>query len=354
MNRHGQLYGQITAFENLLLASRRAQRGKRFREDVLGFNCNLEENLLRLQEALIEERWIPGTYKTFVIYEPKRRLISAAPYADRVVHHAVCNVVGPLFERQMIPSSYANREGLGVHKALDHCRHCVQRVGYAYCLRADVEKYFPSVDHELLKGLFRRTLKCVPTLRLLDLIVDHSNLQEPVDAFFPGDELLTPGFRRVGIPIGNLTSQLWANVYLNTVDQHMAQTYGGKRYMRYVDDFALFAHDRETLDEARQHLSTLLTGLRLRLHPRKTSVLPVKEGVNFLGFRFYPERVRVRQENLRRARRRLRGLAVDFAHGAVGVTEVRNAVQSWNAHVGYGDTWRVREQVLDALVFTRA
>jgi len=321
---------------------------------VLAFNHALESNLIELHEALRAGHWRPGGYKTFVIYEPKRRLISAAPYADRVVHHAMCNVIGPLFERRMIPSTYANRKGLGVHKALDHFRRCAQRTRYRYCLRADVQKYFPSMDHALLKACIRRTIKCPETLQVLDWIIDGSNAQEPVDAFFPGDELLTPGLRRVGLPIGNLTSQLWANVYLDGVDHAMTAAYGGRRYVRYVDDIALFGNDPDELIEARGYLEQLLAAQRLKLHPRKTAILPVRGGINFLGFRFFPEKVRVRQDNLRRARRRLRGLMQDYARDRVGAGEVSNSVRSWIAHARYADSYRIRKNVLDAVVFARA
>ena len=351
MKRYGDLFPRIWAFENLFDAARRAQRAKRFKDEVLAFNFRLEANLIALQSVLISRAYEPGPYKTFVIYEPKRRLISAAPYRDRVVHHALCNVIEPLFDATFIDSCYANRRGKGTHKALDHFVACARR--HRYCLRADVEKYFPSVDHAILKAKVRRKIKCPDTLWLVDTILDNSNPQEPVWQYFEGDDLLTSEERRDGLPIGNLTSQLYANVYLNEVDHAMVARFGGGRYLRYVDDFAFFSDDTEELEQAREQLNKGLARDRLCLHPVKTEITQTRHGLNFLGFRVFPDRVRLRQENLRRARRRMRGLQRDYRSGRIAWPDVKNSLQSWNAHASYGDTWQLREQVFGSLVFTR-
>jgi len=352
MKRIGNLYPQICSFENVLLAAKKAQRCKRYRDDVLAFNHELEVDLARIQEELAAKTYAFGPYKTFVIYEPKRRLISAAPYRDRVVHHALCNVIEPIFDACFIDSCYANRHGKGTHKALDHFRGLARR--YHYCLHADIEKYFPSMDHAVLKEKIRRKIKCRDTLGLIDVIIDHSNEQEPVGQYFEGDELLTPCLRRHGLPIGNLTSQLWANVYLDGLDHAMTAVFGGRRYLRYVDDIAVFSDSLEELEEARARLAGLLAPLRLRLHPVKTAISEVRHGVNFLGFRFFPDRIRLRQENLRRARTRMNAMRAAYRRGSVTWKDVRNSLESWNAHVAYGDTWRLREHVFNALTFARA
>lgn len=351
MKRFGNLYGSITDFTNLLRAARRAQRGKRYRDDVLGYNYELERNLHELRTALLDKTYHPGEYKTFVIFEPKRRYISAAPYRDRVVHHALCLVTEPIFDKTFIDSSYANRFGKGTHRALDHFVGQARR--YRYCLRADIEKYFPSIDHAILKEAISRKIKCGQTLWLMDLILDNSNEQEPTGIYLSGDDLLAPCERRHGLPIGNLTSQLWANVYLNGIDHLMAQDYGGRRYVRYVDDIALFSDSFQELVEARETLGRCLEAIRLRLHPVKTQIIATARGVNFLGFRVLPDRIRLRQENLRRARRRMRGLQSEYREGRATWEDVRNSLQSWNAHAAYGDTWRLRQEVFGSLTFVR-
>jgi retron-type reverse transcriptase len=257
MKRYGNLWPQITDFTNLIEAARKAQRGKRFQENVLAFNYNIETNLLELQEELIAKAYRPGPYKTFQIVEPKKRMISAAPYRDRVVHHALCNVIAPIFERTFTPDSYANRKGYGTHRALR------KFVKYArtsrYVLQCDIRKYFPSIDHEILKTIIRRKIKCRETLWLIETIIDASNEQEPVHHFFPGDDLFTPYERRRGLPIGNLTSQFFANVYLNGFDHFVREELKARRYIRYVDDFvrheARIEHDASASTASRRAVS---------------------------------------------------------------------------------------------------
>ena len=183
MKRYGNLFKEVVAFENLLAATRQAQRGKRYSEPALRFNANLDRELLRLRDELTAKTYCPGAYRTFEIVEPKRRLISAAPYRDRVVHHALCHVIAPIFERTFIRDSYANRVGFGTHRALRRFTGFLR--SSRYVLQCDVKKYFPSIDHAILKDLIRRKIKCADTLWLIDAIIDGSNPQEPVVTYFP-------------------------------------------------------------------------------------------------------------------------------------------------------------------------
>jgi retron-type reverse transcriptase len=235
MKRYGYLWSQIIKFDNLLAAARQAQKGKRFRENVLRFNYNLETELIQLHQELVTKTYRPGQYKTFQVKEPKPRLISAAPYRDRVVHHALCNVIMPIFERSLIHDTYANREGYGSHRALKRFTEFTR--SSRYILQCDVRKYFPSIDHEILKNILRCKIKCPSTLWLIETIIDGSNEQETVIQYFPGDDLLTPAQRRRGLPIGNLTSQFFANVYLSSFDHFVKEQLKAKKYLRYVDDF---------------------------------------------------------------------------------------------------------------------
>jgi retron-type reverse transcriptase len=263
MKRHGNLYPQITEFENLLAAAKQAQRQKRYRDPVLTFNHHLERELLQLQRELQAKTYQPGSYKTFEIYEPKRRMISAAPYRDRVVHHALCNIIVPIFDRTFITTTYANRKGYGSHRALQ------QFIRYArnscYVLQCDICKYFPSIDIAILKQIVRRKLKCQDTLWLIDTILDNrSGGETPID-YFPGDTLLTPLERPKGLPIGNLTSQFFANVYLSGFDRYVKETLGVSQYLRYVDDFSLFSSDLDFLHHCREEIEAYLATLRLKI-----------------------------------------------------------------------------------------
>ncbi|MCC5897355.1 MAG: RNA-directed DNA polymerase [Phormidium sp. BM_Day4_Bin.17] len=352
MKRYGNLYPSITDFSNLLAAARQAQRSKRFRDSVLSFNYHLESNLLQLQQELQAKTYQPGEYRTFEIFEPKRRLISAAPYRDRVVHHALCNVIVPIFQRTFIGTSYANRVGFGSHRALQ------KFVGYArsnrYVLQCDIRRYFPSIDLEILKSQIRRKVKCRDTLWLIDTIIDNSNnnhgnhstsFQEANLDYFPGDDLLTPLQRPKGLPIGNLTSQFFANVYLNGFDHFVKEELNLKAYLRYVDDFALFADDPVFLAECREAIETYLIQLRLTIHPIKSQLSQTHHGASFLGFRVLPDRIRVRNHNLQRGRKRLQKLQAGYLSGQLSEDDLCQSLQSWVAHLEHGDTWRLRQAI---------
>jgi len=351
MKRYGNLWHQISDFENLLTAARQAQRGKRFRPNVLNFNYHLEQELFQLQRELQTQTYQPGAYRTFRIFEPKPRLISAAPYRDRVVHHALCNVILPIFERTFIADSYANRLGFGTHRALKRFTHFAR--SHHYILQCDVQKYFPSIDHEILKTILHRKIKCPETLWLIDTIIDHSNPQEPILEYFPGDDLLIPCQRRHGLPIGNLTSQFFANCYLNGLDHFVTENLKAGQYLRYVDDFALFSDDYGFLAEAKQAIATYLTTLRLRLHPVKSQLFETSIGASFVGFRILPDRIRVRNDNLRRSRHRLRVLQTAYATGEINLPQLTQAIRSWIAHLDHGDTWRLQQSIFQEWSFSR-
>jgi hypothetical protein len=201
MKRHGNFWPQGISFEALLRAAEQACKGKRFRPGVAAFHFHLEPELWKLHEELSTKTYRPGGYRTFVIREPKPRQISAAPYRDRVVHHALVNVLEPIYERSFIADSYACRKGKGTHAAVRRCQHFARR--FRYVLKADVQKFFPSLDHEILKALVARKIKDPDVLWLVGQIIDGSNPQEEVVNHFPGDDLFTSTERRRGIPIGN-------------------------------------------------------------------------------------------------------------------------------------------------------
>jgi RNA-directed DNA polymerase len=351
MKRHGNLWPQIISFENLLAAARKAQRSKRYRDNVLEFNDGLEPNLLQLQATLQNHSYQPGAYRNFEIFEPKPRIISAAPYPDRVVHHALCAIIAPIFERTFIDDSYANRVGYGTHRALRRCTaFCANNF---YVLQCDIRKYFPQIDHLILKDLIRRKIKCPDTLWLIDLIIDNSQHIDNDPVYFPGDDLLTPHQRQRGLPIGNLTSQFFANVYLNGFDHFVKENLHIKNYLRYVDDFILFATDRAQLVAAQPEIIEYLATIRLQLHPAKTQLVRTYDGVNFVGFRAFssgetcPQKVtiRVRNDNLRRARQRFKRLKRALQEGHHLSDRIAKSHQSWFAHLAHGHTWYLRRAI---------
>jgi retron-type reverse transcriptase len=347
MNRTGNLYPRIWDFENLLAAAHRARRGKKNRPDVAAFHFHQEAELFRLQEELRAKTYQPGPYRAFYIRDPKRRLISAAPYRDRVVHHALCQMIEPVFDRGFIHTSYANRAGKGTHAALDECTRLARR--YRYALKCDIEKYFPSIDHAILLGRIARKIKCRDTLWLIETIIAHSNPQEEVIRYFPGDDLFTPLDRRRGIPIGNLTSQFFANVYLDGFDHFVKQDLRHPAYLRFADDFLIFGDSAEELRGMLGPLREHLDSLRLCLHPRKCHVVPVRCGVPFLGWQVYPDHRRLRRTTGVRIQRRLGALAHAHREGRIGWDRLRASVMSCIGHLKHGDTWGLRRRLFNKL-----
>ena len=338
------LFDSVASFRALHAAALEAVKGKRRKPGAAAFMANLEKELLRLERELREGSYRPGNYTTFVVKEPKERFISAAPFRDRVVHHALCAVVEPLFERGFIYDSYANRRGKGSHRAV--ARYEQYRDGFTHVLRCDIHRFFPSIDHEILKRDLRRRICCARTLALMDLIVDGSNAQEPVHRYFPGDDLFAPFARRRGLPIGNLTSQFLANVYLDPLDHFAREILRAKGYLRYVDDFALFHDDPRVLAQWQCRIEAFLARRRLLLHPRKTRVAATTETAQFLGFELQPGGGRRLPEgNVRRFRNRLRGLRDRWCAGTIQTNEVVQRVNAWVAHARHADTAGLRHAI---------
>jgi RNA-directed DNA polymerase len=332
-------FERLTDWDNLLLAYRNAARGKRGRGDVAAFEHRLEDNLIGLKQQLEERTWRPGGYRSFHVHKPKRRLISAAPFRDRVVHHALCNVIEPRFERRFVPESFANRRGKGTHRALAHAQGLARRHGW--CLQLDVRQFFPSIDHAILRARLARRVTDARVLALIDAILASGVGVLAEDyrmVHFPGDDLLAV-LRPRGLPIGNLTSQFWANVHLDPLDHFIKRTLRCASYVRYVDDLLLFADDRRTLWAWREALTERLAALRLVFHPG-AQPRPVTEGIPFLGFVIYPARMPLKRRKVVAYRRHLLALV---AHGDAAA--VQASLCAWDGHARHGSTTGLRARL---------
>lgn len=350
--RHDGLFDTIAGFRPLLAAARKAIKGKRSKRVPAAFMANLEHEVLRLERQLTTRTWRPGGYVTIMVKDPKRRMVSAAPFRDRVVHHALCATVTPIFETGFVPDSYANRQGKGTHRAVGRYEHFRDR--HRHVLRCDIYRYFPSIDHAVLKSDLRRRIACADTLWLLDTIIDGSNPQEPVHIHYPGDDLLAPLTRRRGLPIGNLTSQFFANLYLDGMDHFIKEVLRAKGYVRYVDDFALFHDDPAVLTEWRHRLEAYLARRRLSLHPRKTEILPTEVPVPFLGYILHTDHRRLPEKAVRRFRGRLRSLRDRWRAGTVAMDEASQKIGAWVAHAEHANTWRLRHAIFSGRLFDPA
>jgi RNA-directed DNA polymerase len=345
------LYPQVCSWENLHLAWRKARKGKRGKEPAAAFEFDLESNLIELQRELAAKVYRPGSYRSFYIHDPKRRLISAAPFRDRVVHHALCNVIEPLFERRFIHDSYANRVGKGTHRALDRCQQFARR--FRYVLQCDVRQFFPSIDLTILRATLGRVIADRDVMWLVDRILESGVgvlCEEYRMTWFPGDDLFAINRPR-GLPIGNLTSQFWANCYVDPFDHFVKRSLGCKGYLRFVDDFLLFADDKHSLWEWREAVVAYLARLRLTIHEARAHPRPVTEGIPFLGFVVYPTHRRVKRRNVVNYRRRLKQLVAGWVAGEHTQEAVVASLTGWINHARYGDTWGLRRDVLASITF---
>lgn len=345
--RFDHLFEQITSYENLWQAFGRAAKGKRSQPEVAMFELWVDVHLLRLREELLAGSWQPGGYHNFTINDPKRRVVSAAPFADRVVHHALVQVLEPLFEPTFIADSYANRKGKGVHAALDKAQGWVR--GYRYMLPCDLKQFFPSVDHAVMMAVLARKIACAPTLNLCGKILASGEglLEAEYNmAFFPGDDLLAAARPR-GLPIGNLTSQFWANVLLNDLDQFVKRQLQCHAYLRYVDDFVLFSDSKAQLWDWKAQIICNLSELRLVMHEKRACVQKTAAGLPFLGFRLFAHHRRLKTRNAWAFSHRLRDMQAAVAAGDLQVDALRERVRGWVAHAEHADTWRMREKLFN-------
>ncbi|MDX9866079.1 MAG: reverse transcriptase domain-containing protein [Anaerolineaceae bacterium] len=349
MKTYRNLYPHVWDFENIYLAYRKARKGKRGKPGAATFEQVQDDELLALQDELRTFSYQPGAYHSFYIHDPKKRLISAAPFRDRVVHHALCRVMEPIWERRFIDDSYANRVGKGTHRALDRTTQFAR--SHSHFLQCDVRQFFPSIDHDILRSEFSRLIRDKDLLWLCDQILASGEgvlADEYEMTWFPNDDLFAINRPR-GLPIGNLTSQFWANVYLNGLDHFIKRELKCGAYVRYVDDFLLFSDQREQLLGWREEIIACLAGLRLRLHEESARVFPTASGIPFLGFRVYPEYRRVKRRKVVHFRRKLRHLAAEYGAGEINLEKVDASVQGWVNYVRYADSWGLRRDVLGSV-----
>ncbi|MBL8190109.1 MAG: RNA-dependent DNA polymerase [Acidobacteria bacterium] len=340
------LYSQVIDWSNLLLAFRLAAKGKRGKPSAAGFEHQVADRLVELQRELTDFSYRPGGYVNFIIHEPKQRLVSAAPFRDRVVHHALCNVIEPIFERQFIADSYANRAGKGTHAAIDRLQALSRK--HRYVLRMDIVKHFPSLDHAVMIENLRQTIRNEDVMRLIERIIASgagvlSDEYEMV--YFPGDDLFAVNRPR-GLPIGNLTSQFWSNVYLTPLDLFVTQSLNCPAYLRYVDDFALFSDSKRQLYEWKQAIIRFLYTLRLTIHEAPAQVIPCAHGIPWLGFVVYPTHRRIKARNVVKFSRKLKDRWSEYCAGTITFAEFDASVKGWVNHVRYADTWGLRTHVL--------
>lgn len=312
-----------------MLAHRRARRNKRFKGEVLEFSQNIEEQLINIQNHLIYGTYKVGNYYEFEVYEPKQRTIQALPFVDRVVQHALCNILTPLLDKTMIYHSYACRIGKGSQKGMLCAQRFIRRRGKnCWVLKCDIKKFFNSIDHVILKRILSRKIKDKKVLWLCYKFIDK-NIK--------------------GIPIGNLTSQLYANLYLDQLDHHMKDEIGIKDYVRYMDDFMIICNDKQEALSMKAHLKEWLwINLRLEFNA-KTQVFPECQGVNFLGYRVWWNGIKIRHTTVRRIKHKIKSFIKARHFHRANIADIIPALKSWQGLSKWGNCKTITQRILNIL-----
>lgn len=344
MKTYNNLYDKVCSMGNLYRAFRKAKKRKSTKPYVINFEKNLAKNLVQLQKELKTQTYKPKPLKTFIIRDPKTRVISASDFRDRVVHHAICNIIEPIFEKTVIHDSYANRKGKGTHKALERF-DCFKRkitkngrlvknpksanmiIGYA--LKCDIKQYFPSVDHDIMINLLGRKVRDKKLIWLLKQIIENHS----------GKEL------RKGMPIGNLTSQYFANIYLHELDIFVKHELKAKYYLRYLDDFLILERSKDKLKIYKQQITRFLKTIRLELHTEKSKIIPLHKGINLLGFRVFYYHKLLKKSNMRLVRKRIEDFKTLYKYRYITKEKVAESMRSWCAFARWGNTYKLRANI---------
>lgn len=315
MRRVGNLMHKIADYDNLQLAFIKSCRGKQCKAEVLRFREYYDENMRRIRNSLLLGNAVVGDYNYFTIRDPKERLICAASFGERVLHHAIMNVCHDIFDRSLIYDTYATRRGKGVYAALDRAVWGASR--YRYMVKLDYRKYFDSIDHDILKCQLERLFKDRALLSLFATIIDSYNTEEGK-----------------GLPIGNLTSQYFANHYLSSLDHRMKERVRVPVYIRYMDDVLMMDDDRSRLSKAVEEM-TAYSGCELDLVLKSPVYRRRESGMPFLGYVVHPHYLTLSGRSKRRFRKKIEASRVRFETGEYSEDEYRQHILPLLAFVGH-------------------
>jgi len=342
MKTYKNLYEKVYNITNLILAHKKARKGKTKKSYVIEFERNLIKNLLKLQEELRNQTYKPFLLKTFILRDPKTRKISKSAFRDRIVHHALINIIGPIFEKRFIYDSCANQTGKGNLFALNRFDKFMRKISgnglvagrkfddnnfvYGYCLKADIKHYFYNVNHGVLLYIIQGKIKDEGVIWLIKRILSNGMAGQGV-----------------GMPLGNLTSQFFANVYLNELDYFVKHELKAKYYLRYVDDFIILHASKTQLEIWKEGINRFMREkLRVELHSQKSNIHPISKGIDFVGFRkFYYFRL-LRKRNFKKMLYKVDS----YKKGNIPKGKMLEIFQGWNAYAKWADSLRIRRKVV--------
>jgi len=348
MKTYNNLYPEIYNLSNLLLAWRKARKGKTKKSYVIRFEKDLIKNLLKLQKELIEQTYYPLPLKTFILRDPKTRKISKPDFRDRIIHHALFRVIELIFDKTFIYDSCANRKGKGNLFALKRFYQFIKKISgngiiiknkfndknfvYGFCLKADIKHYFQEVNHEILIEIIRKKVKDEKVIWLIKQILGNILI---------GDEKLEK--ENKGMPLGNLTSQFFANVYLNELDYFVKHKLKSKYYIRYVDDFVILHSSKSQLKIWKQKIKEfLIKELKIELHPDKSRIISLSKGIDFVGFRNFYYFKLLRKRNIDNMQVKIE----KYRKGRISKEKLLESFQGWQAYARWANSFKLRKQII--------
>ena len=340
MKTYNKLYKEICSMNNLANAWKKARKGKTKRDYVIEFEKDTRQKLFKLHEELLNQTYKPKPLITFILRDPKTRKISKSDFRDRIVHHALVRVIEPIFEKRFIYDSCANRKCKGNLFALKRLKYFITKVSenggcldnkfhdqnfiFGYCLKADIKHYFQEVEHEILLNIIKKKIKEDNVINLIEKILENNVADNP---------------KGKGMPLGNLTSQFFANVYLNEFDYFIKHNLRVKFYIRYVDDFIILHNSKEQLGIWKHKIQEFLkNNLKLELHKEKSRIIPLSKGVDFIGFRNFYHFNLLRKRNIRNMERKINL----FINKKIPSEKMSEIFQGWNAYAKLGNTFNLK------------
>ncbi len=343
MRTYNNLYKEICSKENLFIAYKKARKGKSKKKSVLEFEKNLDYELEKLREELLSRTYQPQSLKRFIVRDPKTRIIHASAFRDRIVHHAIINVIGPIFEKIFIFDSFANRIGKGTHSAIkrfDCFKRKVSRNGRlvregnnansveGYVFKVDIKHYFDTINHNILIDIIKEKIIDERLIWLIRIILENFSLEGK------------------GMPLGNLTSQFFANVYLNKLDYFVKYKLKVRFYIRYVDDFVILHRSRKRLEYFKGEIIRCLGELKLEIHPDKSKIEPLQKGTQFLGYRIFYHYKLLRKRNLYKFRKNFIKQINLLVDGRIGKEQILGNLQGWFGYARWANTYNLRKGIM--------
>lgn len=325
MKRHGGLFEKISDLDNIYLAYKLARKGKTWQNTIIRFDDDLDENIFNIHDILVEKTFTTSRYIEKEIYEPKQRTIYKLPFnPDRVVQHAIMNILEPIWDGLFIYDSYSCRKGKGIHAGSRRTMEFIRAVGSrAYCLKMDIRKFYPSIDQNILFNIVQQKIKCKDTLWLLEDIIYS----------IPGEK---------NIPIGNYTSQWLGNLYMNELDQLLKYKYKIKHYIRYCDDFILLHQDKKFLKNIAGEIEEFLAE-KLLLELSKNNIFPINQGIDFLGYRHFPDYILVRKSTAKRIKKRMLKLPGMLERGEISLDQYKSSIASTRGWLMWSNSYNFQK-----------